>query len=102
MPLFKLEVLTGISRESIEVEAASLLDACDKAGLGKYGRHNLIAFERDGVQTQVAGGNTNQRCGCWNYMEEGRSCHHDLAEVGLDYEPDEPVSCMCTTKAPDQ
>ncbi len=70
-----------------EVKALTLMNAAYKAGFSErasdgWSFHDLVAYDVDGVRTEVRGAYTGQH-GCVYYAEENRACDHDLQTVGL-------------------
>jgi hypothetical protein len=73
-------VLHMHGKPRIEVEATSPLQAVVNADVLRD-VSNLYAMDVDGEHQQIAG---QAPCGCVYHAEEGMSCVHDLARVGIE------------------
>ena len=64
----------------MEVRGESIAEAIKNSELDSRNYRYIDSHEVEGKRVEVA---SQSNCGCWYHAEEGLSCSHDLATIGL-------------------
>ncbi len=71
---------TDLPSRTMEVRGETIADAIMNSDLDPGLYASIDEYEVDGKRYEIAGQST---CGCWYHAEDGLSCPHDLAKIGL-------------------
>lgn len=80
MKKFILHWHSRFNRPNQEAQGNNIAHAIHLLSLPHREVAGIIAYEHDGVTTEIAG---QSNCGCVYTAEDGMSCAHDLAAIGV-------------------
>lgn len=72
---------TNLPYRTLTVRGETVADAIRGSELDPRYYHHIDSYEVDGVTHEIA---SQANCGCWYHAEDGLSCTHDLAKIGLE------------------
>lgn len=63
------------------IRGTSIADAIRGSNISPNQYASVVAYEDNGRTIDIAG---EAQCGCWYHAEDGLSCVHDLAKIGIE------------------